>query len=441
MNTLLIAIAVPIAATIATLLACIPGLHIYNVLGLLLLGYFRFATTGIPQDVLAAIMVAMVSAYAVGNTIPAILLAAPDESALLTVLPGQKMLLAGKGREAILITALGSLAALIAIAITMPFLPSILPTVYTVTRQHTHWILWAIILFMLLSEWPKSIPPGRRSIERFLLANKAPAVGLAVFFLSGLLGCILFFRSPLSHANAFQNLMPAFVGLFTLPWLLWNICSDLQPPPQNADDAPPDEAPAIETLRQGALAGILGGGFAAFFPVITGGIGGMLAGHATALKSQHAFLVSQGASKSIYYTGGTLLLFVPGLQLTRGGAGWMLQSTVRAGSNHLYWLAGGAALAGGAIALLWMNRLAHGTLQLTQQTGYRKISIGCAILMIAIVAVFSGWAGIAVMIVATAIGLLPLLYGTRRMNGLGVILLPIACSMSGLAPTITRLLF
>jgi len=43
----------------------------------------------------------------------------------------------------------------------------------------------------------------------------------------------------------------------------------------------------------------------------------------------------------------------------------------------------------------------------------------------------TGWAGVGVMAVAAAIGLIPPLWGTRRMNCLGVILLPLACNMSG----------
>jgi len=434
------AIAAILAAAAATILACIPGLHIYNTLGLLLWIYLRTITsTNIAPETLIAVMVAMISAYAVGNTIPAILLAAPDESALHTVLPGQKMLQAGKGREAVLLTAHGSLAALWTILLAMPVLPRLLPVVYDVTRPHTHWILWAIILFMLLSEWPKPIPPGRTSLHRFLLANKANTIGLAVFFLSGLLGFVLFFRSPLPFANAFLNLMPAFIGLFTLPWLLYNACSNQQPPPQPSADQDPDNA-CRSSLHQGSLAGILGGGIAAFFPVITGGIGGMLAGHATALRNSQAFLVSQGASKTIYYAGGLMLFFVPELQLARGGGGWMLRTTVSPGSPHLYWLAGGAAILGGAIALLMLPLLANATLRLVHQTGYRTLSAASAAIVVALVALFSGWMGIAVMLIATGIGLLPLFHGTRRMNGLGVILLPIACSMSGIAPAITRLL-
>jgi TctA family transporter len=48
----------------------------------------------------------------------------------------------------------------------------------------------------------------------------------------------------------------------------------------------------------------------------------------------------------------------------------------------------------------------------------------------------TGSAGLAICAVCTAIGLLPLLYGSRRMNCLGVILLPLAINMTGHAPAL-----
>ena len=40
-------------------------------------------------------------------------------------------------------------------------------------------------------------------------------------------------------------------------------------------------------------------------------------------------------------------------------------------------------------------------------------------------------------LLAVPIGLLPVLFGSRRLNCLGILLLPIACNMSGFGETIT----
>jgi TctA family transporter len=44
----------------------------------------------------------------------------------------------------------------------------------------------------------------------------------------------------------------------------------------------------------------------------------------------------------------------------------------------------------------------------------------------------SGMSGLLVAVAGTAIGLIPPLLGTRRMNCFGVILLPIACNLSNI---------
>lgn len=427
-----------LCAAIAAVLACIPGLHIYNLLGLFFWGYYQIMHTfSLPAEWLATGTVAMISAYTICNTIPAVLLAAPDESALHTVLPGQKLLLVGRGREAVMLTAYGGACALMVLLICSPLMPRILPMLYRVTKDHSHWMIWSIIAFMLLSEWPKPIPPGLPPWQRLWLANKAATIGLVVFILSGVLGFMLFFQSPLSSRNAFQSLIPAFVGLFTLPGLLTNIWTDTKPPAQNS--TPADYAVEIPHIRQGILAGVAGGAFAAFVPVITGGIGGMLAGHATAIKNRYAFLVSQGASKTMYYTGGVILFFIPNLYLSRGGGAAMLRACVSPYPAHLYWMVIAAAVLGGAIALCILPLLTNLALKISQKWGYRNISIISAIFIVILVTILSGVVGLGVMLVATGIGILPILYGTRRMNALGVILLPVACSMSGIAPAISHL--
>ena len=57
-------------------------------------------------------------------------------------------------------------------------------------------------------------------------------------------------------------------------------------------------------------------------------------------------------------------------------------------------------------------------------------------IVVTLVGAVTGLAGLLVMVVATAIGLLPVLFGARRMNCLGVIMLPMACNMSGVGPTV-----
>ncbi len=414
---------------LASVLACVPGLHVYNVIGLAVLVLHGAGISGVPPNILVAATCGMLTGYAVLSTVPAVLLSSPDESAAFTVLPSRKYLLKGRGFEAVILTSLGSLAGIaLLLLVVAPLGPRTLPAAYIVLRPHQHWVLWCIIAFMLLSEWPRDEAAyGRPGWKRLLVAWRSLSFGLLTFVLSALLGFILIHRSPLRVDVSFQNLMPAFVGLFALPWLLLNIVSRTSLPKQTQEvDAIPGDK-----LAHGIVAGGLGGGIAAVFPVVTGGVGGFLAGHASALRDDRAFLVSQGVSRTLYYLGGFLLLFVPGLNLTRGGAAALLRGTDLPDGHRIYAVALAAIALGAATALALLPWLTRAVIRLLSRVSYRRVSIAALALIVVLIVVVTGPMGLLVAAVATGIGLIPPLYGTRRLNCLGVILLPLACNMSG----------
>ena len=71
---------------------------------------------------------------------------------------------------------------------------------------------------------------------------------------------------------------------------------------------------------------------------------------------------------------------------------------------------------------------------------YKLISAITLVILVSIVFVIGKMAGVFLMIVATGIGLIPVLYGARRLNCLGVLLLPISLNMAGIGPKIAHFL-
>jgi putative membrane protein len=277
-----------------------------------------------------------------------------------------------------------------------------------------------------------------------------PGAGLATFLLSGLLGFVLMYRSILPVYAAYQNLLPAFVGLFAVPWVLQNLLARVELPSQHiARDV--DATPGL--IGRGVFAGTLGGLFAAFFPVVTGGIGGLIAGHATAQRDDRLFIISQGASKVVYYVGGFLLFFVPGLYLTRGGMAWMLSTLWRSYTPRAYYIAVAAVLLTGVLSYFLLLALARGVIRVMGKVDYRSVSRAVLVILIVVVmgvpalgeyvgsgdgaaALRAALGGLTICAVATGIGLIPVLWGARRMNCMGLLLLPIALNMSGLGATV-----
>ncbi len=426
-------IGVALAGTLlSSILSCIPALHIYNVAGLLIVLALRFEGV-VSGDILAMFMLGMVVGYAVLNTIPSIFFAAPDDSTIFLALPGQKYLMERRGFEASVLSGVGALGGLLVVLLVAPFASAVLSVVRAVVAPHLHWILGAVILFMLMSEWPKGSDRGRSGLARFLDAWRSLGAGLLTFILSGVLGFILFYGNLLPAEVSFQNLLPAFVGLFAIPWVLQNLISRVQVPSQHVARSV-DLSPGL--VVRGVGAGALGGLFAAFFPAVTGGIGGFLAGHATAQRDDRLFIVSQGASKLVYYVGALLFFFVPGLRLTRGGMAWMLGVVYTPYAPETYWLAVAAVLICGALGFLLLLWLSRGAIWLVTQVDYRWISAATLLLLVGIVRALTGWEGLVIAIVATGIGLLPVMWGSRRMNCMGVLLLPLTLNLAGLGPTV-----
>jgi putative membrane protein len=421
-----------VGALAASILACIPALHIYNIVGLLLL-LGAGAGELVGPEALSALMLGLITGYAMLNTIPSIFFSVPDDSTIFVVLPGQKYLRGRRGWEAVLLTGVGGLGGIAVLTLLTPVAPALFRTLRGILQPHLHWILVAVTLFMLLSEWPKGSDRGPTRWHRLAGAWSSLFAGLATFALSGLLGFVLLYRSPIPVGVAYQNLMPAFVGLFAVPWLLQNIVSRVQIPIQHLAGSLDADG---KTLLQGVLAGTAGGLFAAFFPVVTGGIGGFIAGHATAQRDDRLFLISQGASKIVYYVGGFLLFFVPGVHLTRGGMAWMLSGLYIPYTPVTFYRAMAAVVLSGVVSFFMLLPLTRLAVRLVERVDYVRISVVTFGVLLAIVTVVTGPAGLLVAAVATGIGLIPVMWGSRRMNGMGVLLLPITLNMAGVGGTL-----
>lgn len=428
---------------IALVLSCVPGLHIYSVLAVVVAVVGGTGDTMlVSRELMIPFVVSMTTGYSIVSSIPAIVVAAPDESAALAVRPGQKLLMSGRGYEAVMLVTLGGVIGLgVLLILGAPMLPIIAPIARAVFRGHSHWIVWCVICFMLMSEWPMSGTVASSGWAALFNAWTPLAAGILTFVLSGALGFVLFFRSPVSTGMAFQSLMPAFVGLFTMPTLVLNILNPVRLPRQaitfGGRRSAKDE---VSSVLRGAAAGVLGGSFAAFFPAVTGGVGGLLAGHATSLRDSRAFLVSQGASRMVYYVGAVLLLLTPGCAITRGGGAWMLRSLFDPGGYPDYYMALASAAICGAVIVPLMPSVTVIMLRLVSTFGQRSASALSLLAALFLVLGLTGVIGLGIAFVSLCIGLIPVMYGSRRINCLGVVLLPVACNMSGSGVHIARMM-
>lgn len=420
----------------SALISFLPALHVYNVIGIFLLIVLKFEETMAAMQ-LVALCTGMIVGYSIFNTVPATYFGPGDESISYYILPSAQWVALGRGFESIILTGIGSMGGLILLALCAPVFTSILPGLRTITSPHMFWILGAVISYMILSEWPKGISQSSSTWENFLEGWKFLGVGIATFFLSGLLGFIVMAKTLVPVDFAFQSITPVFVGLFAIPWLITNIINIGTIPKQHEPQSMDFD---WEMFFRGTFGGFLGGFFAGFVPIVTAGVGGLIAGHATAQRDSRLFVMSYGACKTVYYVGSFLLFFVPGLSLTRGGLAWIITPVTTVFTIRDYAVFVGLMLFSTGISFLLLTPFTRLCLKIVETIDYHIVSVIALVLLIPAVFHFTGWGGIGIMAVATGIGLLPVLFQARRMNLMGVLLLPVALNMAGYGNDVLRLL-
>ncbi|GAB4273449.1 MAG: tripartite tricarboxylate transporter permease [Candidatus Rifleibacteriota bacterium] len=418
------------------LISFLPALHIYNVIGIFLMIVLKFEATMAPMQ-LISLCIGMIVGYSILNTVPATYFGPGDESMSYYILPSADWVAKGRGYESVVLTGIGALGGIILLAVLSPAFLLFMPGLKSITSPHMFWILGSVIAYMIMSEWPKGVSQSPDCWTNFKEGWSFLGVGIITFILSGILGFIVMAKTMVPLDFAFQSITPVFVGLFAIPWLITNIINIGIIPKQH-------EAESIDLswdlVFKGTFSGFLGGFFAAYVPIVTAGVGGLMAGHATAQRDSRLFVMSYGTCKTVYYVGSFLLFFIPGLSLTRGGLAWIVTPVVTSLTLKEYVLFVAIMLFAAGISFLLLMPFTRICIKLVEKIDYHYISIIALLLIIPAVYSFTGFGGLAIMAVATGIGLLPVMFQARRMNLMGVLLLPVCLNMAGYGNDVLRLL-
>ncbi|MCD6461171.1 MAG: tripartite tricarboxylate transporter permease [Thermoplasmata archaeon] len=421
-----------LGVVISAVLALIPGLHVYNVIGFAFLAYLAFFPW-LDDLMFAMLLVGMLTGFALLFTITTVYLSAPDDSTMFMVMPGQKYLLQGRGHESVLLTGIGSLVGIFFLVVVLTMLQHQIRVIREVTQDHWFWIIGAVIVYILMSEFPKDFGRSKTTLGKLRDAWKTLAAGYLTFLLSSILGMIIFYKTTMPIDRTFQSLMPPLVGMFAVPNLLINIISDMEIPKQHvckSVDVTPEE------VFRGGGSGCLGGIFGAFMPAVTAGVAGLISGHATAQKGDKPFIISMGASRMVYYVGAVMLFFLPGLHLRRGAIGIFINLFFVPETAEQYYLLAAAVAVSGAVAFILLLLISRSIVKILDRVSFQKMSIAVLFVIILIVFAMGGPMAVLTMSVGAAIGTIPIVFHSRRSNCLAVILVPIFLNMAGIGPQI-----
>ncbi len=411
-----------------------PSLHIYNVAPIFIL---IAPQLGIPPEALVMFLLGNVIGFATMNTISTIFFSAPDDTTFLILLPSQVMLNNGRGFEVALLMGLGCLVGAIILIAVAPFLLLVFPVFMSLITPHIHWILALFLFYILLSEFPKDIGIGKSRLSRLKEGWRNLAAGYLTFILSALLGFIIMNTYIIPVEAAYFGMLPAFIGLFAIPSLIMNIVSRVRIPEQEIQKS--IDASPLDVIK-GGVAGFSGGFLAAVIPALTGGMGSVVAGQAVGQREESQFLVSIGASRFVYYVGAFFFLFIPGYTIVRGGLA-NLTATYYIPNRYSEFYAAIAGIALGSVLAFIMLVVASFVIAKNiHRIRYDYMSVAIIVVLTAITYMTTGLIGVVIMVIGTGIGLIPLIYGSRRLHCLAVIIFPLMLNMAGISGSFARLL-
>ncbi|WP_132057521.1 tripartite tricarboxylate transporter permease [Halorussus amylolyticus] len=374
-----------------------PGLHVNNLA--LLLASVAPAVPGPPRLVGAAMLAAGV-VHSFLDAVPALALGVPDPAMAVSALPGHRLVIAGRGREAIRLSALGSgLAVAFAVPLAVPVTHA-MTTAYPTVRAHLPIVLGAVTAFLLLTE----------GSVRGLVGGAAGFLGSAV------LGYATLDLSPIAPLDAGGMLTPLFAGLFGAPVLLEAL---------SGSGVPEQDDPAIAFSRRAVGATALAG-------AVAGAVVGYLPGVSSAIAAVLALAVvpgSTGARGFVVATSGVntsntifALFALAALGAPRTGVMVALrEANAPVNLPLLLATAGLAGIVGFALVLVVGDRY----LVTVGAVDNTRLSVGVLCLLVGVSWLFAGWVGVSVFAVATLVGSVPARFGARRVHLMGVLLGPL----------------
>ena len=383
--------------TLGTLSGLVPGLHANNMA--LLLAGIAPSVPGPPLYVGMAMLAAGVT-HTFLEIVPTLALGVPDPAMAVAALPGHRLVLEGRGREALRLSVLGSgLAVVLAVPLAIP-VPRAMTALWPTLRANLGLVLGSVAAALILTE--RGIGPK--------------LVGAVSFGLSGALGIATLDLSPAAPLAAGGMLAPLFAGLFGAPVLIDAI---------GGEGVPPQGDPTIGTSKRSVLGlsgiGTVAGAIVGYVPAVSSAIAATFALIAVPGRyGARGFVVTTSAVN----TGNTIFALFALVALGSPRTGVLVAVQAADVPLSLPFLLVGVALgavAGTAGVLLVGDRY----LAVVGNLDPTRLSIGLLGALAVLSYLFAGTAGVGAYLAAAVIGLVPARLEARRANLRGVLIVPI----------------
>ena len=417
MVDLLLPACIALGFVLGIIAGLVPGLHLNNFAAMLLaLSPQLFAWGLSPFEVAGIILSASIS-QTFFDAIPAIFLGAPDSEAALTVLPGQRLMLEGRGIEAVRLSALGSAGSMIfALFLIIP-ISWMVGSYYDYLTKYVGILLLAIAIMMIRSERGPWIE-GQGAWVHY----KYKAVAALLFITSGLLGVFAFDHeslvvSPLGLEP--QVLLPLLSGIFGASSLLLSFSAETKVPEQKESEI---RLPA-SALARALFSGGLGGSVVAWIPGVSPSVAAITA-RLGSVPQPEEFLVSIAGVNSANALFSLVALYV--IDKPRSGAAAAIQQLLALDQSALFQMIIIVVIVTAAsyLACIAAARLAGRAIV---RLNYRLLCLTVLLFLVGMTYAFSGLFGLFIFFLSTVVGLIAPVAGIHRTHAMGVLMLPLIC--------------
>lgn len=373
----------------------IPGVHV-NLISLLALTFspkLLEYTTPLPIGVF---IIAMSVTHSFLDFIPSVFLGAPDSSTALSVLPGHKLLLEGKAYEAVKLTLVGSLGSLIFCILLVPLLIPFVNFVYPILKNYVGYVLIVIVLFMIF-----------RDKNKFWNA--------IIFLLSGCLGIIV-----LAIPNLNNPLFPMLSGLFGLSMLIVSLTQNVIIPKQIISNTIKlSKKNIFRAIFSASIAGTL----TSFFPGMGPSQGAVLASELNKDMDDYGFMILVGGINTVNFVLSLITLLL--LNKARNGAVIVVRELIGQISITQVLVFLSVSLVVGGIATILALNLTKIFSVVISKVNYNALVILIIVLITGLTIYFGGLLGLAILVVSTALGIVPGELGIARNHAMGCLILPV----------------
>ncbi len=413
---------------LGTITGIVPGIHPNNVAFILLsispliLGQLHFLTALVPSETLLVLVASTILAASVAHTflsfIPAAFIGAPEGDTAICVLPAHRLLLEGRAYEATVFSVIGSFGAVIfSFLFLIPFY--VLFSTFQFYETIQSYMLYILIGISALLIFTESFSERIEVYQAILLSS-------FVFLLSGGFGYVIL-NLPVHSPFFFRSTMlfPALTGLFGLSTILFSLLHIPEIPEQRIEELEMEKGEIANSVISGSAFGSL----VSFLPGITSAHATVMAMLARRNRQPEQVITTLSGvnTANVIFCLATLFLIFRARSGATMAISRLLQvqpwEMVIPPSSLIYLLI--AALIASAFAFYITKYVGKQFSLMFVKIPYRKMLISITVFLSVLVFLFTGALGLLILLVAACIGLIPIYFGVRRSNCMGVLLLPI----------------